>query len=309
MVACCLMTAQNPGVLESWLTVPACSCSADLRQQVSSWFGSGLAGMEGYIRPGCVHLTVQAVLQQPQQQQQQEAQQQPAGVAGVLESMLGSGCDLWRRKTLLIQVGGELGLVHGGQLRRSWDVRTAAAARAVPHVQSVSPPVVVAGRTAAVTLQGVNLMQDDSELLARMHGSYLSLPDARCTDCCCRAPPSGPAGRSTRSSCCSTDSDEQGAAGWEQRCCGCCTARLQPGPSALNEAECSDGGSAAAATAGAAQGAAEQPAAARPSQQGPQLQSVRVLLPPSLSPGLLYLDVQRGAFSAPQGELLCTEVH
>lgn len=32
----------------------------DLKQQLTGWLKSTPAGAEGYIRPGCVHLTVQA---------------------------------------------------------------------------------------------------------------------------------------------------------------------------------------------------------------------------------------------------------
>ncbi|GAB4817623.1 hypothetical protein N2152v2_004669 [Parachlorella kessleri] len=363
---------------------------SDLRQQVSGWLGGSVAGLDGYIRPGCVHLTVQAIVHPGAQQQQQgggrehdtvataaaqddrsvAAQQggargasetagSPEGqaadgannsaagggtdqlqlsVESVLDSMQRSGCELWRRKTLLVQCDGQLGLVHHGRLRRSWDVRTAAAARAVPQVLSVSPPLLVAGRPAAVQLAGVNLMQNDCQLLARMHGAYLDLPEAGCAHCCCRAPRptpspahsggqeggaaagSGPPGGG--GPCCvSSSGEEEGegeAAGWEQRCCGCCTSKLRPGPQGGGGAGGRAGVQAGAGSSGENQASTGRPegeltplaAAAvagheqQQQQGGPHVQSVRAVLPGSLATGLLYLDVQRGAFSAPQGARL-----
>lgn len=51
-----------------------------------------------------------------------------------------AGCDLWRSKTMLVQCGSQLGLVHGSQLRKAWDVQTATARRAVPQVRCRMPP-------------------------------------------------------------------------------------------------------------------------------------------------------------------------
>lgn len=50
---------------------------------------------------------------------------------------------------MLIQCGSQLGLVHGGQLRKAWDVQTAAARRAVPQVGCCMPPGMPPGGAAA----------------------------------------------------------------------------------------------------------------------------------------------------------------
>jgi hypothetical protein len=64
---------------------------AGLRQQISSWFGSGLASMEGYIRPGCVHLTVQAILHSGRQQEQQRGGEGSPAAAPAKEECASGG--------------------------------------------------------------------------------------------------------------------------------------------------------------------------------------------------------------------------
>lgn len=104
-----------------------------LRESVTGWLGSTPAEVEGYIRPGCVHLTVQAVVPalsgaQPGawgQAQPPPAQAQTAdgGVKRVVDHLLASPQhDIWHKCTMVVQLGSEVAVVHQGVPLKVWNI-------------------------------------------------------------------------------------------------------------------------------------------------------------------------------------------
>jgi hypothetical protein len=280
----------------------------NLRETLESWFAGGggprVASLDGYLRPGCVHLIAQATLEAGEEEEAAPAAATPAaaepaaarafcagaakaeeaapacagaaeaGAASaaaaaapsalerVVDGMLASGAALWREKTMVVQAGGEVGLVAGGALLRTWRADGGAPrGRAAPVVLAAEPAVLLAGAAAPeLRVRGVNLLQDGCELLVRLQGAYVDAPRAACADCACVAARRGAAG----------------AAAFEARCCGCCVGRLQ------------------AAELGAAPGAA--PATAPAAEQ-----AARLRLRGPLRPGLLHVDALVGPLLAPAG--------
>ena len=186
----------------------------------------------------------------------------------------------------------------------------------MPSLLDVSPPLLLASQPAQLQVSGLNLLQNDCQLLLRLQGRYLQPAAAHCGSCACQAPvlPGSDADPATRAAA------AVAAASFEQRCCGCCTRRLQlvglvPPPAApaapavaASPSCCSGHGAAEPAATGSGSTASSR----RVSAGAARVQSVRLLLPGQsqgqggaeggLLPGLLHLDVQRRAYTAPKGE-------
>lgn len=102
---------------------------SNLRESVTGWLGSTPADVEGYIRPGCVHLTVQATV--PAQSHTQSASQPretqvPApdlAVKQVVDHLLASSKqDIWHKSTMVVQLGSEVAVVHEGAPLKVWNI-------------------------------------------------------------------------------------------------------------------------------------------------------------------------------------------
>lgn len=420
--------APGAGLLSS-ISVKLFGCTpaelpTSLRQQLSSWFGTDLASIEAYIRPGCVHLTVQAVLDPATSSgpaagvagessaprahgggaycsggasaaagaggSQQGADgsgaagsgqqggapggrtpgsggtgavtgRSPAasgcgcvasgrscgcradsggggGVGGpsdggsrkrpaeapacgdeavrrVVARMLSSGEGLWQLKTMLVQAGAAVALVHGGKLRGTWDVHAAPAGRAVPTVLEVSPQVVLASTGGEVVIRGLNLLQDNCQLLLRHHGAYIQPLAAGCADCTCSA--SIAQAPSVAGAPASAPPEARGP------CCGCCVSKLQtagiaapcaeastpPQPQASASfppppapAPCCCGGDSLVPALEAESRELERRQAQRLLAAPAKVQSVRLQLgPQQLRAGLLHVDALKGSLLAPRG--------
>ena len=267
----------------------------NMRAQLHTWFdgGSAAASLEGYIRPGCVHLTVQAILEAPAAAgaggaAAAEPAAPGAGPAGsssaaaadnaaahrVVSAMLASGDPLWRTKTLLVQAGSRLVLVQAGQVQQTWDIESASPDRAVPEILHTSPPVVLAAQPPAVCVAGVHLLQDGASIFCRLQGAYVAMRQTGTTDGTCCPP-------AAASPCCCGS----GAAGEEYACNGCCVKELQP---VKAEPGSAPGGTCCAAPA---------PKAAAPA--GAQTVWLQPTAP--LRPGLMHIVVQKGAYLATRG--------
>lgn len=106
---------------------------------------------------------------------------------------------------------------------QTWDIEGSPSARAVPAILEVSPPLLLASQPEQLRVTGLNMLQNDCQLLLRLQGRYVQPAAAHCGDCCCAAsvhPASGagPAGQLAAAA---------AASSFEQRCCGCCTDKLQ----------------------------------------------------------------------------------
>ncbi len=193
----------------------------------------------------------------------------------------------------------------------------------MPAILDVNPPLLLASQPAELRVSGLNMLQNDCQLLLRLQGRYVQPAAARCGDCCCHAPvlPGSDADPATRAGAAAA------AASFEQRCCGHCVSNLQlAGLVPLAGASTAAAAAAAAPSCCGGTVAPEQAAAAtsstassrRVSAGQARVQSVRLQLPaaaaPSpgqgqgqgeaaaaLLPGLLHLDIQRRAYTAPKG--------
>lgn len=111
---------------------------SNLRESVTGWLGSTPADVEGYIRPGCVHLTVQATVpaqSHSQSASQPQATQAPAAdlaVKQVVDHLLASSKqDIWHKSTMVVQLGSEVAVVHKGAPLKAWNIP--------PHAESDAP--------------------------------------------------------------------------------------------------------------------------------------------------------------------------
>jgi hypothetical protein len=139
--------------------------------------------------------------------------------------------------------------------------------------------VLLSGTPAAqLAVTGINLMQNDCELVFRQHGAYVVADRAQCADCTCCAPVRA---------CCVSGGDAPPSNAWEQQCCGCCVAKLQ-------DLSISSTGAPTAAAPACCGG---QP----PVSQAAKLQTVRLQVGQPLRPGLLHVDVHLGAIMAARG--------
>ncbi|KAL6785860.1 CRR1L1 [Auxenochlorella protothecoides x Auxenochlorella symbiontica] len=302
----------------------------DLADQLAAWCappGSGLASLEAYLRPGCLHLTVQAVVQGTPRCDEEAL----GAVLAAMTRRVGPGADdaggaggadsgglasPWLTGTALVQSGAALALLHRGEVAQRWRVRDAGRHRLVPSVHSVTPrvllaaPVPAAGRGAVrLCVTGTNLAQTGAELLCRLQGAYLDPLAVACADCACRG-----SGRRAGG----------GGASFgdlEAACCGCCVRRLAL--LSAEDVESLEGGSAgegapgvgsrsAAALMGRSATNAEAsaplgtccqagPPFARRRPPHPPTQTVHLDIPAPTRPGLLHVDVQKGPYLAPPG--------
>lgn len=102
-----------------------------LRESVTGWLGSTPAEVEGYIRPGCVHLTVQATVPAQSgarpgpraQPPTPELQIADVAVKQVVDHLLASPQqDVWHTCTMVVQLGSEVAVVHQGMPLKVWNV-------------------------------------------------------------------------------------------------------------------------------------------------------------------------------------------
>jgi hypothetical protein len=74
---------------------------SDLRQQLTGWLRAAPASLEGYLRPGCLHLTVQLLLEPAAAQEALEHGLER--LLGGVAAKVAHPC--WREGMLLLQVG------------------------------------------------------------------------------------------------------------------------------------------------------------------------------------------------------------
>jgi len=290
----------------------------DLKSQLQSWFLDQASSMEGYLRPGCVHLTVQAILsgngaQKPSNDrcaQRTEAgccsarkrvepgggfttwAEAPVGTWGFggmkafVEKMVSSGEAVWCSRTLLIQLAGEIGIVWDGELRHTWDAESAPGGRALPCVAKTSPLFLSAGSSAQLKIQGVNLLQDDCEVVCRSQGDYVPVERARCTQCSCSA--------AVTSRCATGTCAETSSEGWEKQCCGCCTSKIAQ----LSLQSASDDANETGRVQGSCCSSRQRP---RAQVLAADMQSVEIRLVAPKRSGILYVDVMCEPFMSLQG--------
>lgn len=94
---------------------------ANLRQQLTGWLHCAPAGIDGYIRPGCVHLTMSATIPS----QASDAQPAAGHLRSVVDQLLDTPQqDIWHNTTMLVQLGTQAAIVHQGQTMKAWSLAT-----------------------------------------------------------------------------------------------------------------------------------------------------------------------------------------
>ena len=95
-----------------------------LRETVTGWLGSTPVGLEGYIRPGCVHLTVQATMPTRQAEGAVTGTAPDVSIRSAVNHLLASPKqEVWHRCTMLVQLGNEAAVVHEGNPLKAWNIQ------------------------------------------------------------------------------------------------------------------------------------------------------------------------------------------
>ena len=207
-------TASNAAVR---LSVKLFNCTpaqlpSNLRDSVTGWLGSTPADVEGYIRPGCVHLTVQATVpahsdarsaSQGKAEPQETPEPAAVGVKQVVDHLLASSKqDIWHKSTMVVQLGSQVAVVHKGTSYKVCSIPPYTEPDSAPHQEeqkgkaekpaccilaaarpsrlpvlaSAQPVCLVAGLNSkqAVTVIGDGLSQD-CKVLCRAGGKHLEV--------------------------------------------------------------------------------------------------------------------------------------
>ena len=93
-----------------------------LRERVTGWLGSTPTDLEGFIRPGCVHLTVQLTV--PVAEASKTSNQENSVRQAVGHLLASPQEEVWHNSTMLVQLGNEAAVVHQGTPLRVWSVDT-----------------------------------------------------------------------------------------------------------------------------------------------------------------------------------------
>lgn len=142
----------------------------ELRTQISTWMGAAPAGMEAAIRPGCVFLTVQALLD--------VATHAAASSAGAAARLVGhllgqAGSPFWHSGVYTVQIGKEIVRVAHGGIR---DVGSPSTCHGFPTLTRVGPLAVVSGEVLKLTLAGYGLDAPNAHVVVRWHGCHAKVP-------------------------------------------------------------------------------------------------------------------------------------
>ena len=147
----------------------------NLRQQLTGWLNCAPAGIDGYIRPGCVHLTMSATVPS----QASDAQPAAGHLRRLVRQLLDTPeQDIWHNTTMLVQLGSQAAIVHQGQTLKTWSL--AAASGAVNN--SAADTAVTAAAAVAAASQDSSLHESCCDNLA---GLPAKLPVLQCSQPAC----------------------------------------------------------------------------------------------------------------------------
>ncbi|EFJ50415.1 hypothetical protein VOLCADRAFT_80184 [Volvox carteri f. nagariensis] len=141
---------------------------SDLRNQVNSWLASAPAGMEASIRPGCVFLTVQMLVDEAG-----EAQAMAPGALGSLAQHLltRTGCPFWHTGMYTLQLHEDIMLVRDGRV--SCDAASANGDGRFPVIRRLGPLAAVAGQPVTLKLHGQHLDAPNCLVIVRWGAQHL----------------------------------------------------------------------------------------------------------------------------------------
>ena len=140
----------------------------NLRQQLTGWLNRAPAGVEGYIRPGCVHLTMSATIPS----QASDAQPTARHLHGVVARLLDTPQDtVWHNTTMLVQLGDQAAVLQKGQVLKAWTL--AAKSQAVAQGCVTGPAATTA---AAVVTAAAAAAAEEGSMKASCCDSLAGLP-------------------------------------------------------------------------------------------------------------------------------------
>lgn len=139
----------------------------DLKQNLIGLLSCCVNSIEGYIMPGCLHLTVEALVDN----QQLEALQHRSARQAVELLLRGQNKAFWGSEAMLVQWGDELVLVKDGTVQHV--VSGASSTGLLPEIHSVTPACVSSTRVGQVSISGMNIAGEGRTVLCRSQGLYV----------------------------------------------------------------------------------------------------------------------------------------
>ncbi|KAH7445710.1 hypothetical protein KP509_01G021200 [Ceratopteris richardii] len=131
--------------------------------EIEQWLSLRPGCLEGYLRPGCILLTV--FLSMPQHTWEELT----ANLRGSLRRLVHmSESDLWTKGRIIVQVGHRRALIVNGRVKKMRISRTLKA----PVLRSVRPLAVVAGEEATLSVFGYNLVPE-TRVICVYNGRYI----------------------------------------------------------------------------------------------------------------------------------------
>lgn len=141
----------------------------DLQSQLAEVMRCGNNDLQGYIRPGCAHLTVDAGVAAPQQESLQSD-----GVRAAAHTLFAASSGKpWSQAPSTMQLFDEAALVSHGRVLHVVSVTGSAAV--LPHLISVSPRFLIAGSAYAAVIRSANYHPSIDAVIARADGRDLEV--------------------------------------------------------------------------------------------------------------------------------------
>lgn len=139
----------------------------DLKQNLVGLLSCGVNSIEGYIMPGCLQLTVEALVGS----EQMVAMQDMSARQAVEQLLQGNNKAFWGSDAMLVQWQDELVLVKDGAVQNV--VSGASSTGLLPEIHSMSPVCISNDYMAAVSISGTNIAGQGQTVLCRSQGSYV----------------------------------------------------------------------------------------------------------------------------------------
>ncbi|XP_027353530.1 squamosa promoter-binding-like protein 1 isoform X2 [Abrus precatorius] len=141
-----------------------------LRAQILDWLSHSPTDIEGYIRPGCIVLTI--YLRQAEAVWEELCYDLASSLNRLLDV---SDDDFWRTGWVHIRVQHQIAFIFNGQVVIDASLPSRSN---YSKILSVSPIAVPASKTAQFSVKGINLIRPATRLLCAIEGSYLVCEDA-----------------------------------------------------------------------------------------------------------------------------------
>ncbi|MCO5568735.1 hypothetical protein L7F22_022434 [Adiantum nelumboides] len=131
--------------------------------EIQQWLSLSPCSLEGYLRPGCILLTV--FLSMPQRTWEELV----TNLRGSLKRLVRlAESDLWTKGRIIVQVGHQRALIMNGKVKKIRFPRTLKA----PLLRSVRPLAVVAGQEATLSVCGDNFVPE-TRIVCVYRGRYV----------------------------------------------------------------------------------------------------------------------------------------